>query len=77
MEFLFCVANFVYTMYVCGKTNDTGCSGDIVEESDIIGRGDDGKFFICKQVLIKKVQFVRAYLFDHSKIIYVIFFLCI
>lgn len=49
-EFIVIVANFAYNMYVCGKTKFTGCSGDIVEENEIIKVVNKGNIFIsCKQ----------------------------
>lgn len=45
MELVFCVANFAYNMFVCGKVNDFGCSGEIVAEDSITEVNSAGKLY--------------------------------
>lgn len=68
-SFVVVVANFAYTMYVCGKNYLSGCSGDIVEIGHVVKRRENGKFlsffFLKKKgmcVIFKK------------EVLYVVFF---
>lgn len=49
MEFVICVANFIYDMYVCGRASNSGCSGGIIVDTDVLAADVDGKLNLCKQ----------------------------
>lgn len=44
MEFIVCVANFIYDMCVCGRSSDSGCSGGMIVDTDVLARDIDGMF---------------------------------
>lgn len=53
-EFILVVANFIYNMYVCGKTGMFGCSADIVEKSEVVKLENGGKILLFTNTVVGK-----------------------